>query len=253
MNHERAQLLMHGYLDAELDLVNSLELEEHLRGCDVCSREYRNHLALRSALAENDLYVQAPAGLKRRVQSSIRHNSRSGLRPWPTAQRWLVPAAALVILAVVALVLLRSAAGTTPDNPLADQVFSGHLRSLMVAHLTDVTSTDQHTVKPWFDGKLDFSPVVNNFSDQGFPLIGGRLDYIGGRAVAALVYQRRLHLINLFVWPSSGADSPTQIVTRQGYQLIQWNQAGMTDWAVSDLSLDELQQFVELVRHPPAP
>lgn len=257
MNHERALLLIHGYLDGELDLVRALEMEEHLESCTVCAQAYRNHLALRSALSENSLYRRAPAGLERRLRTSL-HRAQPA-RPWLSAfaLRWLALGAAILVLAVAALVVLRTAPGPAPDNRLADQVLSSHVRSLMVAHLTDVTSSDQHTVKPWFDGKLDFSPEVNNFAGQGFPLTGGRLDYVDDRAVAALVYQRRLHVINVFIWPSTGGDGATQILTRQGYHLIQWNQAGMTYWVASDLNTDELQQFVQLIRHPntatPAP
>ncbi len=252
MNHEQAQPLLQAYADGELDLVRTLELEQHLHSCEICSRAYQNQRALHSALSEGSLYYRAPATLSKRIQASVRQTAR------PTPQRrviyryWLA-FAALAIVALVIVGLVRVLPTTTPDNQLADQVLASHLRSLMVTHLTDVASSDQHTVKPWFDGKVDFSPEVVDLADQGFPLIGGRLDYLDNRTVAALVYKRRLHIINLFIWPTSSADSLLHTLDQQGYHLIYWNKSGMTYWAVSDLSTDELQTFVQLYQQRAVP
>jgi anti-sigma factor RsiW len=156
-------------------------------------------------------------------------------------------------LALVAAVVFRFAPGvsrTSHSDLVAQEVLASHVRSLMASHLTDVPSSDQHTVKPWFDGKLDFSPPVQDLSSKGFPLVGGRLDYLVGRPVAALVYQRQRHFINLFIWPSSN-NSREEVMMQQGYNIHHWAESNMTYWTVSDLNNSELEEFVALIRNHP--
>ena len=245
MSCEQTRNLLHGYLDGEVDLVKSLEIEKHLQDCSACTDSYKGIRSLQTAVANQALRFEPPANFERRLRSALRGaaepEKRSLLIPW----RWIA-AGASVLAALVVMwgIFSRPAAG----DVLAQEIVSSHVRSLMAAHLTDVPSSDQHTVKPWFDGKLDFSPPVKDLGQQGFNLTGGRLDYIGNRPVAALVYQRRQHPINLFVWPSGeGASGPTASV-HQGYNLIHWSNGGMDFWAVSDLNLAELQQFMQLLQ-----
>jgi len=243
--------LLDAYLDDELDPATSLQIEQHINDCPGCPERLQNRRALKQALQADALYHRAPDSLRRRVQLST---------PAPLSVRWgdrlrqniWVSLAAALILGVLVTAglfqtpLLRS---NTPNDSLAQQVIDSHIRSLMADHLSDVISTDQHTVKPWFDGKLDFSPTVINLEDQGFPLIGGRLDYLDDRPVTALVYQRQKHIINLFIWPQANSSaSDTAPITIQGYHAISWLNSGTIYWAVSDLELSELQTFASLIR-----
>ena len=242
------QELIHGYADGELDLVRNLEMDRHFRDCPACSGAYERVQGMRSAIAAGAPYFRTPSGLEQRLRSRLRQAAEpDAVRPRaPLRWQWIGIAAAVLIGAFTVIAIIRRPAAT---ELLARDVVASHVRSLMAAHLTDVPSTDQHTVKPWFNGKLDFSPTVGNFAEQGFPLIGGRLDYVNNRPVAALVYRRHQHVINLLVWPASGqSDSSVAETELQGYHLLYWTKAGMTYWAISDLNTAELRQLVDLVR-----
>jgi anti-sigma factor RsiW len=245
------QNLLDGYGDGELDLVRTLEIERHLQECPVCTQIQQNNQALRSALKETSLYFKAPTNLQKRLRGASRAAIQEVPRYRVSSWRGVSVAAARACVALLMWVLISIPSRPAADDLLAQEVVSGHIRSLMANHLTDVPSSDTHTVKPWFDGKLDFAPPVTDLTKQGFPLVGGRLDYLGSKAVAALVYQRRQHFINLFIWPSNDiAESGNKMMTRQGYNVIRWNQSGMTFWMVSDLNLSELQQLAEVVQNP---
>jgi anti-sigma factor RsiW len=248
MTCHEAQELIHAYMDGELDLVTNLAMERHLRECPTCPASLREQQSIQSLLRRPGLYSQPPASLGKAVERSLERRGRvRSAAPWWT-NRWLVAAAALIGLAIIATGVVRLLPRSRVSEPLVAEVVAGHIRSLMANHLADVASTDQHTVKPWFAGKLDFSPPVRDLSGEGYPLVGGRLDYLDNRPVAALVYQRRQHSINLFVWPAGDerATKP-ETITRQGYNLIFWKQSGMNWWAVSDLNAAELREFVSLV------
>ena len=261
--------LLHGYLDGELDLVRSLEIEEHLKACPDCAQEIWNHQTLRKAFRSSSLYERAPAGLAGRIRDSIAREvampdtttvaqdppaTKAPLATLSTnrmAWNWLAVAAAILLVVALSWRVLPGLSGRgNNSNLLAEEIISSHIRSLQPEHLIDVRSTDQHTVKPWFNGKLDFSPPVRDLAEEGYPLIGGRLDYVDHRAVAAIVYQRRQHLINVFVWPE---DKQAEVTMRsksvQGYNMIFWERNGMYLCAVSDLNSGELQQFTQLLQN----
>lgn len=249
MSCQEAQDLLHGYLDGELDLVRSLEMEHHLQACRSCAHAYHHQQTLRSAIRAGSLYFTPPGHLQKRVRAAVRRASPAAGRPHVWSWRWLSIAASLAFLALMLWRLVPGLPGSTADDRLTQELIAGHVRSLMVSHLTDVPSSDQHTVKPWFEGKLDFSPPVAEVTAQGFPLVGGRLEYLGNRAVAAVVYRHQQHVINLFIWPAPPEEEVGErVLTRQGFQLIHWAQAGMRYWVVSDLNARDLRAFVQAVQ-----
>jgi len=247
-----AARLLEAYLDGELDLVRSLEVERHLLACEDCSAVLRGQRALRSALAQPSLYYERPKGLENRVRTELgkaSKDSKSGARGgW----RWRAVAASLPVIATLAWALVVIPRAPSDEDLASQEVVSAHVRSLMAEHLTDVASSDRHTVKPWFNGKLDFSPDVKDLAGDGYPLVGGRLDYIGRRGVAALVYQRGSHPINVFVWPEpdagGGGDGEWSV---RGYNVIRWRRSGMRYWAVSDLNLADLRELAHDLQRSP--
>lgn len=250
-----------GYLDGELDLSRTIEMETHLQSCADCARELEQQKALRVALQRGSLAYAAPEALREAIQSSLRsaaplvetRETRNAWRPFAVL-RWAGAFAVLALCVVTAWQFVPGLRRPSGDQGMVAEVLSSHVRSLEANHLMDVASTDQHTVKPWFDGKLDFSPPVEDFAKDGFPLVGGRLDYLEGREVAALVYQRRKHFINVFVWPSTaGATSAETIESRQGYNLMRWSRNGFQFWAVSDVGTADLTDFVHLLEGGAAP
>src|SRR5262249_9000210 len=256
---------MDAHLDGELDPISSQKVEQHLRDCPKCEQAYEVETAMAHAITQAAPYYKAPPELRERIQDSLREaisapTSRGAAAEGPLPVRrpktvrrsvffdmpwnWLALAAAIVLAAIVASSFLPRLGQPRADQFLATQLIASHVRSLMADHLTDVASSDQHTVKPWLDAKLDFAAPVVDLSSQGFPLVGGLLDYLDNHPVAALVYQWRKHFINLFVCQvESGTTKLTQVVYRQGYHLLNWADPDFNYWTVSDVSADDLKTF----------
>jgi len=237
------QNLLHPFVDGELDLVRQLQIEHHLAECAECAERTRGLRQLREALASPSLYHHAPDSLRRQLQSTSAAPTR--LRRWKSAV--LFATAAGIVLVVAGFLAGGFLLHSSADDRLTEEVVAGHIRSLQVAHATDVPSSQQHIVKPWFQGKTDFAPQVPDLSIAGFELTGGRLDYLDNHSVAALVYHRRDHLINVFTWPAADAEEqPVRSRSRQGFHIRSWRQAGMAYWVISDLNDQELDEFVKL-------
>jgi len=233
--------LITSLVDGELDAVNSALAEAHVARCEGCREEFERQQAIRTLVSNPGVAHQAPESLKRRIEALPELSAR---RRW-SARRvgsWLAPAATGAIAASAALLLL---AIPSQQSVLDQQLISSHVRSLQPGHLTDVQTTNQHIVKPWFNGKIDFAPPVPELADQGFPLAGGRLDSIGGKTVAALVYHRRLHTVNLFVWRGN---SRNRTEVEDGFALAEWSEDGLRFAAVSDIPLADLREFEQLYR-----
>jgi len=251
MNCEEALQLLPAYGDGELDL--PLALEQHVDGCAACAAALRLQRALRQAVRSVP-YHRAPDTLRARLRAQLPLAAGAPAptaAPLPRAQphrrrdwsRWAMPIAASLALAVGLNVMLETQRG---QDALRDELIAGHVRSLQGAHLSDVVSSDQHTVKPWFNGKLDYAPPVRDLAQQNFPLLGGRLDYIAHRQVAALIYGSSKHYINLYIWPSTDGELVPGGRSSEGYNLVHWRHEGMDYWAVSDLNSQDLRHFAEL-------
>nr|WP_199044429.1 anti-sigma factor [Dyella sp. ASV24] len=239
-----AGLLMHAYLDDELDAADSAAMARHLDQCAACKARYETYTIMQKALSEPSLYHRTPDALRARWNTPT-----ASATPTPLPIRRRVPVAFAAAAGFAAAMLLSTPAWlhwlpSRGANDVVAQVISSHVRSLQGEHLMDVVSTDQHTVKPWFEGKLDFSPRVKDLASEGFPLVGGRMDALDGHSVAALVYKRRLHVINLFQWPVDGSTSASATTQEHGYTVIRWTGDGMRYVAISDVNEGDLRQFV---------
>jgi anti-sigma factor RsiW len=237
------------YIDGELEPDRAARVEAHARECDRCAAAVAERQQLRDTLAGLAEYRSAPASLRSSVMREIGIAAGATGRARPPAWAWMAVAAS-VALAISTLWLVAHRVAPLPgDDLVLRDAVSSHIRSLMASHLADIAVSDQHAIKPWFAGRLDYSPLVVDHAAEGFPLAGGRLDYVGGRPVAAVIYNRRAHVINLFTSPDlSGKESPPRALEDRGYHAIEWSDGSMRFCVVSDLNREELETFVDLVR-----
>jgi anti-sigma factor RsiW len=242
MTCEEADILLQALIDGELDAGHAREVESHVAGCPSCAALANNYREMSRMIAAAGAGYTAPPSLRRRIEAALPQpkatpNRRAVLRGFALGSA----VSAMAATGLVAIVLRGD-----DQARIQSELVSAHLRSLQAGHLTDVLSTDQHTVKPWFNGKLDVAPPVIDLTAQGFTLIGGRLDYLDARALGAVVYRRRQHIINLFVAQTSDTERrAAKTSTRQGFNIRHWSDHGLNFWAVSDLGADELAEFVD--------
>lgn len=245
MDHQEILELLPAYADQELGIVETLEVQRHLDDCADCQREYAAQRIVSARFKKEAIYFDAPTHLVQRINAALPQDASRAKR-WHF--NWLNLGAAMAAGLALAWSVGLYLNLPSEQEKLTEEVIASHVRSLQVNHLSDVASTDRHTVKPWFNGKLNFSPPVVDLAPQGFPLVGGRLDYLAGQPVAALIYRRAQHPINLYIWPSNDRDMAPKLQNRQGYHLVRWTWDGMNYWTVSDLAANELENFAGMVR-----
>jgi anti-sigma factor (TIGR02949 family) len=245
---DEARKLLDAWYDGELDAPRSASLERHLEECAGCAALSEARSALSEVLVKSATRYSAPAALRKKIEAQI---SKPPIVRGPRVMPWrgLAIAASFALFVMVGWnAWLLQSGGPSPN--LEHEIVSDHIRSLMANHLSDVASEDRHTVKPWFMGKLDYSPPVDDLASEGFKLVGGRLDYAGGKPVAALVYQRGAHVINVFVWPTREGDDALpqpRWSSDHGYHVANWTHSGMTYWAISDVDPAELTRLTNLL------
>jgi anti-sigma factor RsiW len=246
MTCDEAEILLHALIDGELDAGHAREVEAHIATCPSCAAKLADYRRMNQQVAAADLRYTAPASLRQRIDAALpKAAPASNVTPMPS-RRGVLRGFALgsAVSAIAATGLFAIVLRSDDEQRIESEVVSAHLRSLQAGHLIDVVSSDQHTVKPWFNGKLDVSPPVIDLTAQGFTLIGGRLDYVNERAIGAVVYKRRAHVINLFVAQTSNTEPRAATIDNvQGFNIRRWRDHGLNYWAVSDIGADELAEF----------
>jgi anti-sigma factor RsiW len=251
MKCELAETTIHGYFDGELDAVRSAEFERHVEHCPQCQAAFEGIDSLRTQIKESDLYEHASPQLRDQIRKQLaQETSKALLPPRLSWKRWfLLPAFGTIAAAAALMTLMVFVIPSRTQSTLTAELIDAHVRSLQPGHLFDVESTDQHTVKPWFDGKLDFIPPVGDYAAEGFPLVGGRLDVVDQHDVAALVYARRKHFINVFIWPNRDKESIAESSgSRQGYNWVAWQSGDMHIYLISDAALSDLSELGTLMQ-----
>jgi anti-sigma factor RsiW len=251
MDCRETRQLLSAHLDGELGPGESMAIEGHLQSCSECRAQLAEQTMVRDRMKSEGHYFRAPTDLESRIKAALpKAAAPKHTRPRWT-WNWLQLAPSLAGILALAWGLNLTLHQPSPDDIVAQEVIASHVRSLMSNRVTDVASSDQHTVKPWFSGKLDYAPAVRDLRGQGYPLLGGRLDYVGGRPVATLIYRHRQHLIAVYEWPGrEGRKVSAKALSRQGYHLVSWSDGTLVHWAISDLDPKELTSLVEMLRAP---
>ena len=243
MNCDEASILMHALIDGELDAGHARELETHIATCAGCAARLREFHELHKMMTPAGLRYTAPASLRVSIEGKLPAPRLAAASRRSVLRGFAVGATASALAASGLLVMVMRG---DDERRVLGEVVSAHLRSLQAQHLTDVVSTDQHTVKPWFNGRLNVAPPVADLTAQGFTLLGGRLDYVDAKPVAAIVYRRRVHIINLFCAPAPGSGQRSAVMeSLHGFNVRRWSENGLNLWAVSDINADELMEFGE--------
>ena len=242
--------VLHAFIDGELDLVRAAELQAHLAGCPDCRAEMERVRGVRQLIGRDGVRFKMPEEVRAQVLTALSREQAAGFpaqrraetaSPWSRFFRFVRDWSFVPSLAALAASTMLFVNAPAPQLGIEDQLLTSHVQSMLADHLVDVQTSNQHTVKPWFNGRIDFSPPVNDLAKDGFPLVGGRVDYVGGRVVAVLVYRRNGHVINLFVWPQTGGRQAVR--EHDGYNMAEWAADGLVFWAVSDVSAGDLAAF----------
>jgi anti-sigma factor RsiW len=246
MNCTELAIYIESYADGELDVVTSARIEDHLQNCAACQHALDQLGALRTLVKHGATYYRAPDRLSNLARKHVapREDRASRAGDW---WRWLRPVALVAATAAITWTAALYVHGPSKNEALVSEIVASHARSALTEHITNVASSERHVVKPWLTSKLDFSPPVMDLTGEGFPLVGARLDYVDARSVSVLVYRRRQHVINLYIWPATAEEdtAPFQTLTKRGYQIVSWAGGGMLFWAISDLNAKEMKVFAE--------
>jgi len=249
MKCDEVNAVLSAYIDGELSSVQTQQVNEHIQSCADCSKDYRALIQLGNTIKSSNIYASAPAHLKKQLSDKLRENENRTLY-WPgIPARFAYSLPALLLGLIIGWAAMSQFKPRDSEDELLQSLASAHIHSLMANHLTDVASSDSHTVKPWFHGRLDFSPPVHDFTQQGYPLIGGRLEYLAENPAAALVYRHSQHTINLFIQPEPAQTSSIKPAVYNGYQIINWNDESFSYSAISDLNLSDLKRFRALLNN----
>jgi anti-sigma factor RsiW len=252
VNCKEAQEKIDVYLDRELTLSDSRDFETHLDQCENCQLTLKSARALNTSV-QKIAYTNTPFSLRHKIKNDLKESAGEEGLVFNKLQLLSFAGGSALLASIVAWVTISFVTHVSLQTQLIDELTQAHVHSLMVDHVTDITTSDRHTVKPWFSGRLDFSPMVKDFSDDDFSLLGGRLEYLNKQTAAALVYKKRSHFINVFIFHDNEGDTILQQrdvqnkkMQHQSYNLVNWRNKGLSYWAISDLNREELEQFSQL-------